>query len=206
MRKILTSRAAKAALFAVCLSPLVRLVVKGLTGGLGANPIEFITRSTGAWTLSFLLFTLCITPARRLFELPDLIRFRRMLGLFAFFYGTLHFFTYLWLDKFFDFADMWKDVMKRPFITVGFTAFVLMIPLAATSTNGWIRRLGKRWRALHRLIYASAVLGVVHYYWLVKSDIRLPVMFGAAVAILLVARVRWKKSPAFGNAGAPARH
>ena len=132
------------------------------------------------------MFTLAVTPLRKLLGLPDLIRFRRMIGLFAFFYGTLHFITYIWLDKFFDLAEMLKDVAKRPFITAGFTAFVLMIPLALTSTTGWIRRLGgKRWQLLHRLIYFSAIAGVVHYYWLVKCDIRLPVMYGVFVGVLL---------------------
>ncbi len=132
--------------------------------------------------------------------LPDLIRFRRMIGLYAFFYGTLHFITYIWLDKFFDLADMLKDVAKRPFITAGFTAFVLMIPLALTSTTGWIRRLGgKRWQLLHRLIYCSGIAAVVHYYWLVKSDIRLPVMYGVFVGVLLGYRVlvwAFKQKPA----------
>ena len=136
------------------------------------------------------MFTLAVTPLRKVLGLPDLIRFRRMIGLYAFFYGTLHFITYIWLDKFFDLADMLKDVAKRPFITAGFTAFVLMIPLALTSTTGWIRRLGgKRWQMLHRLIYFSGIAAVVHYYWLVKSDIRLPVMYGVFVGVLLVYRV-----------------
>ena len=153
---------------------------------LTANPIEFITHFTGDWTIRFLVFTLAVSPLRKLLALPDLIRFRRMIGLYAFFYGTLHFITYIWLDKFFDLPEMWKDVAKRPYITAGFTAFVLMIPLAVTSTAGWIRRMGgKRWQMLHRLVYVSAIAGVVHYYWLVKSDIRLPAMYGAFVAVLL---------------------
>ena len=150
-------------------------MVRGLQNDLGANPIEFITHATGDWTLRFLLITLAITPLRRILNLPDLIRFRRMLGLWAFTYGCLHLTTWLWLDKFFDLHEMWADVVKRRFITAGMTGFVLMIPLAITSTAGWIRRLGGRnWQRLHRLIYVSAVAGVVHYYWLVKSDIRLP--------------------------------
>jgi len=154
--------------------------------GLGANPIEAITHTTGDWTLRFLLATLAITPARKLLHLPSLIKFRRMLGLFAFFYACLHFTTYIWLDKFFNLHEMLADVAKRKFITVGFTAFVLLIPLAVTSTAGWIRRLGgKRWRALHRLIYFSAIAGVIHYLWLVKADIRKPLEYGAVLAVLL---------------------
>jgi len=157
-----------------------------LGAGLGANPIEAITHTTGDWTLRFLLATLAITPARKLLHLPSLIKFRRMLGLFAFFYACLHFTTYIWLDKFFNLHEMLADVAKRKFITVGFTAFVLLIPLAVTSTAGWIRRLGgKRWRALHRLIYFSAIAGVIHYLWLVKADIRKPLEYGAVLAVLL---------------------
>ena len=157
--------------------------------GLGANPIEKITHATGDWTIRFLLITLAITPARKLLRVPVLIRFRRMLGLFAFFYGCLHFLTYIWLDKFFNLHEMLADVAKRKFITVGFTAFVLLIPLAITSTTGWIRRLGgKRWQSLHRLIYFSAVAGVIHYLWLVKADIRKPLEYGAILAVLLCYR------------------
>jgi len=133
---------------------------------------------------------LAVTPLRKLLALPDLIRFRRMIGLYAFFYGILHFTTYIWLDKFFDLADMWKDIAKRPFITAGFAAFVTMLPLAITSTAGWIRRMGgKRWQQLHRLVYFSGIAGVTHYLWLVKSDIRLPVMYGVFVGVLLLYRV-----------------
>ena len=192
MRKqhLLASKWMKAAVFGLCLAPVLVLTWKGLHNDLGANPIEFITHATGDWTLRFLVFTLSITPLRRLLGLPDLIRFRRMLGLFAFFYGILHLTTYVWLDKFFDWHDIVKDIGKRPFITAGFTAFVLMLPLALTSTAGWIRRLGgKRWQTLHRLVYASAVVGVIHYYWLVKSDIRRPVFYGTLVALLLLYRV-----------------
>jgi sulfoxide reductase heme-binding subunit YedZ len=162
---------------------------------LGANPIEFITHATGDWTLRFLAITLAITPLRKLLRLPELVRFRRMFGLFAFFYGCLHFMTYLWLDKFFSWGEIAKDVVKRPFITAGFTAFVLLIPLAVTSTAGWIRRLGgKRWQLLHRLVYVSAIAGVVHYYWLVKSDIRLPVSYGAIIGLLLAYRAATRLS------------
>jgi sulfoxide reductase heme-binding subunit YedZ len=147
--------------------------------------------------------TLAITPLRKIFRQPDLIRFRRMLGLFAFFYVCLHFTTYIWLDKFFDMAEMWKDVAKRPYITLGFTAFVLLIPLAITSTASWIRRLGgRRWQLLHRLIYVSAVAGVIHYYWLVKSAVLRPLTYAAIVAVLLLWRfgdklwLRWDTVPA----------
>jgi len=190
------STAIKALLFLAGLLPAARLVWLGLHNRLGANPIEFITHETGDWTLIFLVLTLTITPARRLLGRPELIRYRRMLGLFAFFYGCLHFTTYIWLDKFFDIAAMLKDVRKRKFITIGFTGFVLMLPLALTSTAGWIRRLGgKRWQMLHRLIYLSAIAGVVHYYWLVKSDIRKPVFYGTLVALLLLYRLAARLRP-----------
>ena len=158
--------------------------------GLGANPIEFITHSTGDWTLIFLLVTLAITPVRRLAGLPWLIRFRRMFGLFAFFYGCLHFLTYIWLDKFFNLHEMLADVAKRKFITAGFTGFLLMIPLALTSTTWSIRKLGgKRWQALHRLIYFSALAGVVHYIWLVKADLHKPLEYAFVLSILLAYRM-----------------
>ena len=148
----------KVPVFALCLVPALLLAWRGFHGGLGANPIEFITHATGDWTLRFLAITLAVTPLRKLLRWPDLIKFRRMLGLFAFFYGSLHFLTYVWLDKFFDWADIVKDVGKRPFITAGFTAFILLVPLAITSTVGWIRRMGgKQWRRLHSLIYVSAI-------------------------------------------------
>jgi sulfoxide reductase heme-binding subunit YedZ len=190
----------KVVVFMACLVPLGRLGWKAFSGDLGANPIEVITRSTGKWTILFLLITLSITPLRSLTRQYWMISFRRMLGLFAFFYGVLHFTTYLWLDKFFDFHEMGKDVAKRPFITLGFTAFVLMIPLAVTSTRGMIRRLGKRWQMLHRLIYASAAAGVIHFYWLVKADVRRPVIYGAILAGLLLYRVGTKVLPKRSNA------
>jgi sulfoxide reductase heme-binding subunit YedZ len=180
----------KIPLFFLCLTPLCLTVWRALHDGLGANPIEYITHFTGDWTLRFLLATLCITPLRQLAGRPGLIRYRRMLGLFAFFYGVLHFLTYLWLDKFFDWHEMVKDVAKRPFITAGFTAFVLLVPLAVTSTAGWIRRLGGRhWQMLHRLVYVSASAGAIHYYWLVKSDVRKPVLYGSIIGMLLLYRV-----------------
>jgi sulfoxide reductase heme-binding subunit YedZ len=180
----------KPPVFLLCLGPAANLAWKGFHGGLGANPIETITHSTGTWTLTFLCVALTVTPLRRLLKQNWLIRFRRMFGLFAFFYGCLHFTTFIWLDKFFDFHEMIKDVYKRPFITAGFTAFVLMWPLALTSTSGMIRRLGgRRWQMLHRLIYVSAVAGVIHYYWLVKSDETVPLRFATVVAVLLGFRV-----------------
>lgn len=174
--------------FVASLVPLVRLVWKAFHDGLGANPIEVVTHSTGTWTLVFLLVTLSISPIRKLSRVLWLIRFRRMLGLFAFFYSVLHFTTYIWLDKFFDVHQMVKDIYKRPFITVGFTAFVLLIPLAVTSTQSMIRRLGRRWQMLHRFIYASTTLGVIHYLWLVKADRRVPEIYGGILVILLVYR------------------
>lgn len=178
-------------IFGLCLLPLVRLVVLGFNGGLGANPIEFITRSTGTWTLVGLMVTLSVTPLRRLTGHAGLIRYRRMLGLFTFFYVCLHFVTYIWLDQFFDPAAIVRDIIKRPFITVGFAAFLLLIPLAATSTHAMIRRLGRRWQQLHRLVYAIAILGVVHYLWLVKKDLTEPLIYGVVLTLLLLMRLPW---------------
>jgi methionine sulfoxide reductase heme-binding subunit len=190
MHALLNSKWSKPVVFLLCLLPLAALGWRALRGELTANPIEFITHATGDWTLRLLVFTLCVTPFRKVLHLPELIRFRRMLGLFAFFYGCLHFTTYIWLDKFFDLSEMWKDIVKRKYITVGFTAFLLLIPLAVTSTAGWIRRLGgKRWQMLHRLIYFSAALGVIHYYWMVKSAVIRPLTHGAIVAVLLLWRL-----------------
>jgi sulfoxide reductase heme-binding subunit YedZ len=168
----------------------MRLVWRFWQQDLTPNPLEFLEHFTGDWTIRFLVITLAITPLRKLLQLPDLIRFRRMTGLFAFFYGSLHFLTYLWFDKLFDLHEILKDVAKRPFITAGFAGLCLMAPLALTSTRGWIGRLGgRRWQALHRLVYASAAAGVIHYYWLVKSDVRLPLFYGALVLLLLLVRV-----------------
>ena len=180
----------KSVIFVACLIPLARLVWFAFQGNLSANPIEFITRSLGTWTLVFLLITLSITPLRKLLNQPWLIKLRRMLGLFAFFYASLHFVTYIWLDQFFDLQAIYKDVIKRPFITVGFASFILLIPLAVTSTNNMVRRLGgKRWQKLHRLVYLIAIGGVVHYWWLVKKDITQPVIYAAVLAVLLGYRV-----------------
>lgn len=190
MPPFLSNKWTKVPVFCLCLGPLGVLVWRALAGKLGANPVEFVQHATGDWTLCFLVFTLCITPLRQLLKLRDLIRFRRMLGLFAFFYACLHLLTYLGPDQSFDLSAMWKDVAKRPFITVGFTAFVLLIPLALTSTAGWIRRMGgRRWQMLHRLVYISAICGVIHYYWLVKSAVLRPLAYGAIVAVLLLYRL-----------------
>jgi methionine sulfoxide reductase heme-binding subunit len=180
----------KPVVFLACLIPLALLAWKAYSQALGANPIEVITHATGDWTMRFLLITLAITPIRKLTEQLWLIRYRRMFGLFAFFYGTLHFLTYIWLDKFFDVHEMLHDIAKRKFITVGFTGFVLLIPLALTSTKGWIRRLGgQRWQTLHRLIYFSAIAGVIHYWWLVKADIHKPLEYAAILTVLLGYRI-----------------
>jgi sulfoxide reductase heme-binding subunit YedZ len=179
----------KPIVFLACLVPLGRLAWLGFHAGLGANPIEFITHSTGDWTLTFLLVTLSITPLRKLTRQYWLISFRRMLGLFAFFYGSLHLMTYVWLDKFFDVHEMLHDIAKRRFITAGMTAFALMIPLALTSTKWSIRKLGKRWQILHRLIYFSAAAGVIHYIWLVKADLKKPLEYAFVLGMLLIYRV-----------------
>jgi len=161
-----------------------------LTGNLSANPIKDITEATGTWTLRFVMITLAVTPLRRIFGWNFLGRVRRMVGLSTFFYATLHFFTYVYLDQFFDIQSILADIPKRPFVLAGFTAFVLFIPLAVTSTAGWVRRLGgKRWQMLHRLIYISATAGVVHYLWLVKADTQHPVTYGVILAVLLGYRI-----------------
>jgi sulfoxide reductase heme-binding subunit YedZ len=179
-------RLLKVAIWLGALIPLARLGLKAYHRDLGANPIEVITHTTGDWTLILLLATLSVTPLRMLTKQYWLIGARRLVGLFAFFYACLHFTTYIWLDKFFDLHDMWADVLKRKFITVGFLAFLLLIPLAVTSTVGWIRRLGgKRWQRLHQLIYVSAIAGIVHYIWLVKADLRKPLEYAAVLTVLL---------------------
>src|ERR1700686_2047116 len=203
MGKLLSSRWTKVLIFALCLVPLALLLwhlvllwKNGYDSALTANPIEYVTHKTGDWIIRFVLITLGVTPLRKLLNQPKLTRYRRMLGLFAFFYGFLHLMTWMWLDKFFDLAEMLKDVLKRPFITVGMTGFALMIPLAITSTAGWVRRLGfARWQLLHRLVYFSALAGVIHYYWLVKSDIRVPLLYAAILALLLGYRL-WAAKPA----------
>jgi len=179
----------KLAAFAPLL-PVIWLIALGIRHRLGANPIEKVTHWTGDSCLVLLLMTLSISPARSFLKKPDLIRLRKPLGLWAFAYGTLHLFTYLWLDKFFDWNEITKDITKRPFITAGSAAFFLMIPLAVTSTESMIRRLGKNWSRLHRLIYLSSLLGVIHYWWLVKADITLPATYGFVLAALLLTRLK----------------
>jgi methionine sulfoxide reductase heme-binding subunit len=206
---ILSSRWTKAVLFLACSIPFLRLAPpvlaalnlfpdaaaaaisqNGFFVTIGPNPVEFITHYTGDWTLRLLLITLTVTPLRNLLNRPQLTRFRRMLGLFAFFYAMLHLATWAWLDKQFDPSEMWKDIIKRWYITVGMAALLGMTPLAITSTAGWVRRMGyKRWQALHRTVYFCAIAGVLHYYLLVKSDIRLPLMYAAILAVLLGYRV-----------------
>lgn len=189
-KAVLASKWTKVAVFLLCLVPLALLLWQGYHNDLTLNPVEYVEHRTGDWILRFLCITLVITPLRKILRLPELIRYRRMMGLFAFFYALLHFSTWLGVDRYFEWKLILDDIGKRPFITVGFTGFVLMIPLAITSTAGWIRRLGgKRWQMLHRAIYISAVAGVIHYYWLVKSDVRKPVEYGVIVAALLVWRI-----------------
>jgi sulfoxide reductase heme-binding subunit YedZ len=184
----------KPALFIVCLIPLAQLAYGFYTDDLTANPIEYITRFTGSWALIILITSLAVTPSRKIFGWNALIRYRRMLGLFAFFYAVLHFLIYMVLDHFFDFQAIAKDIYKRPYVTAGFTSFVLMVPLALTSTAAMIRRLGKRWQQVHRLAYIAAAAGVLHFYWLVKSDIRRPVQYGAVLALLLGVRLAYALS------------
>ena len=180
----------KSLVFLVALIPLAKLAWLGLHDGLGANPIEKITRTTGYWTLTFLMITLAATPLRSVSGWSWPIRWRRMLGLFAFFYASLHFLTYLVLDQFFDWPAIVKDIAKRPYITVGFPAFLMLIPLAVTSTNKMVQRLGaKRWKNLHKLIYIIGIAGVVHFWWLVKKDITEPVQLAVVLTVLLGFRV-----------------
>ena len=184
-------RTAKALIFLACATPAVWLLTRTLTGRLGINPVEDLELTTGIWALRFLVFTLLVTPIRRVTGWNRIIQYRRMLGLFAFFYASVHFAIYIGVDQFFAFGFILKDVAKRPFITMGFTAFVLMVPLALTSTRGWIRRLGRRWQVLHRLVYVSAVCAAVHYLWKVKVMIGSPVYYAAGIGALLVFRLVW---------------
>src|SRR5580704_12152830 len=198
---MLRSRWAKVIVFAVCLVPFAQLARRYYTGDLTPNPIEFITHFTGDWAIRLVVATLAITPLRKLLQIPDLIRFRRMIGLFAFFYASLHFATWFALDKGFDMHEILGDFTKRRFIIAGLTGYLCMVPLALTSTKGWIRRLGGlRWQLLHRLVYVTGSAEVVHYYRLVTSDIRLPLLYGSLVAILLAYRaVTWlwpRRTPA----------
>lgn len=196
-------RVAKPVVFVASLAPAGWLVYNAFFGDLGVNPVETITNQTGIWCLRFIVATLAITPLRWLTGFNPLALFRRPIGLFAFFYGTLHFLTYFVLDHSLAFDGVWEDVVKRPYITAGFTAFVLMVPLALTSTTGWIRRLGGRtWNRLHQLVYFTGIGAVLHYFWKVKLDTTFPIYYGVAVALLLAWRV-WK-SAVSGRAVAPA--
>jgi sulfoxide reductase heme-binding subunit YedZ len=185
-------KTAKILLFIACATPAVWLLARTLTGRLGINPVEDLELTTGIWALRFLVFTLLVTPVRRLTGWNRIIQYRRMLGLFAFFYASVHFAIYIGVDQFFAFGFIVKDVAKRPFITMGFIAFVLMIPLAVTSTKGWIRRLGRRWQVLHRLIYVSGACAAIHYLWKVKVMIGSPVYYAVAVGLLLAFRLFWQ--------------
>jgi sulfoxide reductase heme-binding subunit YedZ len=185
----------KTLLFVLALLPFVRLLVFTFLDRLGANPLEFIERNTGDWTLYFLCLTLSVTPLRRYTQWHWLLKMRRMLGLFVFFYATLHLLTFIWFDHFFDLPEMFKDVLKRPFIAVGLSAFVLLLPLALTSTNAMVRRLGgQRWQLLHRLIYVIGLLGVVHFWWMKagKNDVAQPLLFALIMALLLSLRIFWR--------------
>jgi len=184
-------RVVKAAAFVLAALPAVLLAVDGLRGNLTADPIEEITHRTGWWALTLLMVTLGVTPLRRLTGWNQLVQMRRMLGLYAFFYTTLHLLTYVVLDLFFALDILLEDVMKRPYITVGFAAFLMLLALAVTSTRASIRRLGRRWQQLHRLVYVAALLGVVHFYWQVKADTREPLIYAGVLLALLAARVRW---------------
>jgi sulfoxide reductase heme-binding subunit YedZ len=198
------TRVIKPALFVLCLVPVGLLAWDAFTHHLGANPVEKLNHRTGIWTLRMLLITLSITPLRRLTGWNVLIRLRRMFGLYTFFYACLHFSTWLVFDHFFDVQEIVKDIVKRPYITVGFSAFVMLIPLAVTSTNNWVRRLGSRWAKLHQLVYVIATLGVLHYLWLVKADVRDPVIYGLMLAVLLAYRA-WKKRAALVPMGQMVR-
>ena len=194
------TRALKPALFLACLLPLAQWLWLGWQQQLGANPIEYITHGTGDWTLRLLLLTLLMTPLKRGFGWSWPLRVRRMLGLFAFFYASLHLSTYLWLDQFFDWWEIGLDILERPFITVGMLAYVLLLPLALTSTHAMMKRMGRSWRKLHRLVYVVATLGVLHFWWLVKADVREPLLYAALLGILFLARLYWARLAARGGA------
>ncbi len=186
-------RVSKLALFAACLLPLAWLLADTLYGQLGADPVQQITHRSGDWTLRLLLATLAVTPLRRITGYNPLIGYRRMLGLFAFFYACLHFATYLILDLGGFWSEIGADIIKRPFITVGFLAWLSMLPLALTSTRAMVRRLGRRWQLLHRLIYATGIFAVLHFLWLVKADHSEPLLYAAILTVLLGARIDWRR-------------
>ena len=175
--------------FVLCLIPFFILIILTILNKLGSNPIEYATHNTGDWALRFLLITLALTPLRKIFKLNSLVHFRRLFGLYAFFYASVHFFIYIGIDQFFSFSEILKDVLKRKYITVGFSAFVLLIPLAITSTNAMMKRLKKKWWTLHKLIYFIGILAVVHYIWLVKADLFLPLMYSSILMVLLLYRL-----------------
>lgn len=186
-------RLGKPLVFLLCLGPLLILVWRIASNGLGPNPVEAVLHFTGLWALRLLLVTLAVTPLRRLTGLPWLLRFRRMLGLFAFVYAALHFTAYLVLDRALVWEEILRDLTERPYITLGFFALVLLVPLAITSTRGWMRRLGRRWQQLHRIVYVIAILGVLHFLWLVKADLREPLLYAALLGGLLAARLPWER-------------
>ncbi len=192
----------KLLLFIAALTPALWLLIAALGGNLGANPIEAITRSLGDWALRFLLLTLAVTPLRRLTGWGWLLGYRRMLGLYCFFYASLHLLSYIVLDQFFYWPEIWADIIKRPYITVGMVSFLLLIPLAITSTSGWMRRLGKNWKRLHRLVYLIAIGGVVHYYMLVKADTSDPLFYAAILFVLLAMRLKIPQRATFRRAKA----
>jgi methionine sulfoxide reductase heme-binding subunit len=190
---------AKVVVWGLCLLPAARLVQRGLAGRLTANPIEYVTLQTGWWALLLLMLTLAISPLRRVTGWNRIIRLRRLVGLFAFFYATLHLLTYVTLDRFFDFSEIGDDILRRPYITVGFLAFLMLVPLAVTSTRNWVRRLGRHWQRIHWLIYPAAALAVLHFYWKksAKADIAEPLTFAGILAALLLARFAtwlWRRS------------
>jgi sulfoxide reductase heme-binding subunit YedZ len=183
-------RLLRPAVWILCLSPLGKMAVDGVTGGLGANPIEAVLNRLGFWTITWLALSLAATPAKEVLGWTGPVRARRLLGLFAFAYATMHFAFYVCVDKFFDWRTISVDLTKRPFIMVGFATLLVLVPLALTSTSGWVRRLGYvRWKRLHRLVYAAAVLAVVHFLWRVKADLRRPLVFAAVFGVLLAARL-----------------
>ncbi len=182
----------KIGLFILCLLPILRLVWQGFNDNLSANPIEFIERNTGYWALLILLITLSLTPLRLTTKIIWPVQLRRMLGLFMFFYAVLHLITYLFLDYNFEWSDILKDIIKHPYVLVGFSAFILTIPLAATSNNAMIKKLGTRWKTLHKSVYLIAILGVIHFWWLVKKDLREPILFAIILTLLLLVRIYFK--------------
>ena len=176
-------------IFVLCLLPAVLLLTNFFMDELGANPFEELTRRSGEWTLRFLLIVLAISPLRKLTGQNWLMAYRRMLGLYTYFYACFHLLTYLWFDQFFDWQEIYIDIVKRPFITVGILAFILLTPLAITSTNYWMRCLGKRWKKLHQLVYLISILGILHFIWLVKADLLTPLVYAAILSLLLGYRV-----------------